>query len=129
MIFGLLLSTCRTKKTEFRRNDNLLDFKSTTAFEIDELIESGEQLLDAIYSDKFVAMTDTIIFKDGMIYISYLSIVNDCGNYAGDIEIKSDSIILQLIDTVGLSCTGQRCDRLIFKIKNSENRKYKIKKW
>lgn len=72
--------------------------------------------------------TDTIRFENDFIYISYLSIVNGCSKYIGNIKIKNDSIHLRLIDTARYVCTEERVDRLVYKIKNSQNKKYIIKK-
>lgn len=96
---------------------------------MDELVDSGEENYQNLKLEKFNLKTDTIQFENDFIYVSYLSIVNACGQYAGDIEIKNGSIYLKLVDTVGIACTSQRVDRLKFKIKNSENKKYGIKKW
>ena len=96
---------------------------------MDSIIESGEENYKRIYSENFNPKTDTIRYEKDLIYISYLSIVNGCAEYVGDIEIKNDSLILNLRDIGEISCTEQRCDRLIFKIKNLEDKKYKIKKW
>ena len=96
--------------------------------DVDKIVELDEQTSRVLYSDSFNTNTDTIKYENGLIYISYLSIVNGCGHYAGDIEIKSDSIILKHIDTVGFSCAEPRCDRLVYIIKNIENKKYLIGK-
>lgn len=126
-LIGLLIS-CE-KKAKFIRNDNLLEFQSLTIMDMDELVDSGEENYQKLNSEKFNLKTDTIRYKKDVIYISYLSIVNGCGQYVGNIEMKNDSILLKLVDTVGIACTEQRVDRLIYKIKNSENKKYLIKKW
>lgn len=96
---------------------------------MDELVDSGEENYRNLNSEKFNLKTDTIRFENEFIYVSYLSIVNGCGQYAGDIEVKNDSIHLKLVDTVGIACTEQRVDRLVYKIKNDGNKKYGIKKW
>ncbi|MDT0557224.1 hypothetical protein RM697_01105 [Ichthyenterobacterium sp. W332] len=127
LLIGLLTSC--VKKTEFIPNENLIEFHRQTIMDMDELVDSGEENYQNLNLEKFNLKTDTIRFENDFIYISYLSIVNACGQYAGDIEIKNDSIYLKLVDTVGIACTSQRVDRLKFKIKNSENKKYGIKKW
>ncbi|MES2284835.1 MAG: hypothetical protein V4547_04035 [Bacteroidota bacterium] len=127
--FAFLVTACATKKQEIKINDQLLDFQSWTVMSVDELVEAGEQTYKGANSKQFNSKTDTIRFDKDIIYISYLSIVNGCGQYGGDIEVKADSIILKLNNLGGIECTEQRCDRLIFKIKNTENKEYKIKKW
>ncbi len=96
---------------------------------MDELVNSGEENYRNLNSKKFNLKTDTIRFENDFIYVSYLSIVNGCGQYSGNIEIENDSIILKLVDTSGIACTEKRVDRLVYKIKNDANKKYGIKKW
>lgn len=96
---------------------------------VDDIAASDATFTRKIYSDEFNYKTDTIEYRDKYIYISYLSIVNGCGNYDGNLKIKSDSIILELDNISGIECTEQRCDRLIYMIYNPENMSYKIKKW
>ncbi len=96
---------------------------------MDELVELPTEEYRILKSEKFNSKTDTIRFEKDLIYVSCLSVVNGCGNYAGNIEFKNDSIHLKLVDTIGIACTEQRVDRLRYKIKNSENKKYGIKKW
>ena len=127
LLIGLLIS-CE-KEAKFIPNENLVDFQRHTIMDMDELVDSGEENYLILNSEKFNSNTDTIRFENGFIYVSYLSIVNGCGQYAGNIEIKNDSIFLKLVDTVGIACAEQRVDRLVYKIKNNGNKKYEIKKW
>jgi hypothetical protein len=129
IISMFFLTACGTKKQEYKPDDKLIDFQSYTVMSMDSIIESGEENYKRIYSENFNPKTDTIRYEKDLIYISYLSIVNGCAEYGGDIEIKNDSLLLNLRDIGEISCTEQRCDRLIFKIKNLEDKKYKIKKW
>jgi len=127
--FAFLFGACGTKYSISGTHDRLLDFQSKTVMDMDDLIEAEEVFYKNLTSDKFNPKTDTIRFDKDVIYISYLSLVNGCSKYKGDIEVNADSIILELKNINGIECTEQRCDRLIFKIKNPENKKYKIKKW
>lgn len=129
IILAFFLYACDTNKQEYKTNDRLIDFKSFSVMSMDSLIESGEANYKLIYSEKFNPKTDTIRYDKDLIYISYLSIVNGCAEYGGDLEIKNDTIFLKLRDIGEISCTEQGCDRLVFKIKNLEYKKYKIKKW
>jgi hypothetical protein len=83
----------------------------------------------SVYPDNFSDKTDTIQFSDDEIYVSYLGIVNGCADYAGDIQFKGDTIILDLINMGEYVCTSQTCDRIKFKVKNEGGKKYIIKKW
>ena len=127
LLIGLLVS-CE-KKTEFVSNENLIEFHRQTIMDMDELVDSGQENYLNLNSKKFNLKTDTIRFENNFIYVSYLSIVNGCGQYAGQIEFKKDSIHLKLVDTVGIACTEKRVERLVYKIKNNGNKKYIIKKW
>lgn len=129
VILVFFLSACATKKPENKINDRLVDFQSYTVMSMDSILAIGEKNYKLIYSEKFNPKTDTIRYEKDLIYISYLSIVNGCAEYCGDLEIKNDSLFLKLINIGELECTEQRCDRLVFMINNFENKKYKIIKW
>lgn len=129
IILVLFLSACETKKQEYKINDRIVGFQSYTVMSMDSILATGEKNYKLIYSERFNPKTDTIRYEKDLIYISYLSIVNGCAEYCGDLEIKNDSLILKLRNIGENECTEQRCDRLVFKIKNFENKKYKIKKW
>ncbi len=96
---------------------------------VDELVSADTAYIRNIYSQDFNNKTDTVEYRGNYIYISYLSMVNGCSEYDGDLEFKADSIILKLDNTSGIECTESRCDRLVYKIRNPENKKYKIKKF
>jgi len=96
---------------------------------MDDIVKLDHRAYQKLQSNEFNKKTDTIRFDKEIIYISYLSIVNGCADYSGDIEIKKDSIFLKLNNINGIECTEQRCDRLIFKIRNPNKEKYKVVKW
>jgi hypothetical protein len=126
----ILLGSCSTKtKTEFIPNDRLISFSDKFVMEIDSLLELDTSFQQAIFSEHFFDKTDTIRFNQNEIYISYLGIVNGCSDYTGDIQFKGDSLILDLVNIGDYACTSQTCDRIKFRIKNEENKKYIIKKW
>lgn len=127
----LILSACGSKKKDFKPHQRLLTFQSSTVMSQDSIIsicESDTSFMKRIENENFENKSDTIRYDEDMIYVSYLSIVNGCAQYSGDIEIKDDSIFLKLKNINGLECTEMRCDRLIFGIRNVENKKYKIYK-
>lgn len=117
--------SCKPKENKHER---LIKFNNYTVMNVDEIILSDSTFINDIYSNEFNKSTDTIEYKDQYIYVSYLSIVNGCATYEGNLEIKSDSIILKLNNISGIECTEIRCDRLIYKINNPENKRYTIKK-
>ena len=129
LISVFLLIACGVKKQEYKIHDRLIDFQSHTTMNVDQIIESGEKNCKQLYSNKFNPKTDTVRYEKDVIYVSCLSIVNECADYVGNINIKEDSIILKLINIGELECTEPRCDRLIYKIKNANGKRYKIKKW
>lgn len=131
MVCLLILSACGSKKMDFKPHQRLLTFQSSTVMSQDSIIsicESDTSFMKRIENENFENKSDTIRYDEDMIYVSYLSIVNGCAQYSGDIEIKDDSIFLKLKNINGLECTEMRCDRLIFGIRNVENKKYKIYK-
>lgn len=131
MVCLLILSACGSKKKDFKPHQRLLTFQSSTVMSQDSIIsicESDTSFMKRIENENFENKSDTIRYDEDMIYVSYLSIVNGCAQYSGDIEIKDDSIFLKLKNINGLECTEMRCDRLIFGIRNVENKKYKIYK-
>lgn len=124
-----ILSACGSKKEEFKPHQRLLTFQGYTVMSQDSIIsicESDTSFMQRIENENFENKSDTIRYDEDMIYVSYLSIVNGCAQYSGDIEIKDDSIFLKLKNINGLYCTEMRCDRLMFGIRNVENKKYKI---
>jgi hypothetical protein len=124
---ALLTMSCKSTKEELHKpNERLLYFSTKTIMEIDQL---NDDEYYSINSDEFNDKTDTIRFTNDEIYISYLSLVTGCANYSGDMQIKGDSIILDPFNTNDIVCTEQSCDRVVFRIKNKGNKKYKIKKW
>jgi len=134
-LFTILSFSCQNsekkKKSEFinNRNKNIIDFKTETVMNMDELINAGEKRYKEISSSDFNKKTDTLSFKNQQIYISYLALVNGCAKYSGDFKIINDSLFLKLFNIGENECTEQRVDRVIFKIDNKENRQYTIVKW
>jgi hypothetical protein len=130
-VIFILFTSCQSRKQEIldKRNKNLLDFKSKTVLDMDEIVERGEKKFQELNSPNFNSKTDTIRFKDNNIYVSYIALVNGCAEYIGDINYKNDSIFLNLINVGEYECTEQRADRLTFIINNPKNRKFAIVKW
>jgi hypothetical protein len=114
---------------ESQKHARLLSFNSKTVMSVDDIVAADTTFIKEIYSEKFNPKTDTIAYRDDLIYISYLSIVNGCANYDGNLKFKSDSVLLELDDISDSACTEPRCDRLIYQIQNPERKRYKIQKW
>jgi hypothetical protein len=127
--FLLTLSSCnknKPEKIEFKPNDRLIDFDMGLVLNQDDIIQLKQSEYELINSKKFNPKTDTIKYKDREISVSYLTFTKGCAEYGGDIKIKEDSIYLELIHTNGIVCGEEVCDRVKFRIRNPENRKYKI---
>jgi hypothetical protein len=129
VFLAVVAASCKTDKVEFQKHERLAEFRSWTVMGMDDLARASEQTYLQIESEQFNPETDTILYNNNSIYISCLSIVNGCGRYSGDIQMRSDSIFLNLVTVVEFACARERCDRLVYKIDNPENRKYKIIKW
>ncbi|AWA31076.1 hypothetical protein HYN48_14090 [Flavobacterium magnum] len=79
-------------------------------------------------SRKFDLEIDTIKYTRDEIYISYLSTMTGCIEYAGDFDIKGDSLNLKLIQLNNVVCPEVEVARVIYKIRNPKNIQYKISK-
>ena len=77
----------------------------------------------------FCPETDSIIYKQDTIYISYIANVNNCGEYKGNVDIRNDSIFLEGNDVSDYACASFRLDRFIFEIHNPDNKEYTIVKY
>lgn len=110
-------------------HERLVDFSSNTVWTMTELTGFDEQTWKALGSKEFNSETDTLLFEEGEIYISYLSLVNGCAQYAGNLDIADDTINLKLVNIADVACTELRCDRLKFVIENIANKSYVIVKW
>jgi hypothetical protein len=117
---------CGSTARENARNERLTDFRSRTIIAMSELDKIPKENYLEIASEEFNPKTDTILFDNNLISVSYLAIVNGCGRYRGDIVVKSDSIFLKLTGIGEYACNGERCDRLVFTIKNPGNKQYTI---
>lgn len=130
----ILFASCKPKEKEAERkiHDRLISFKDSTIMDMDELVSmmsSDTNFIKKVYAENFNEQTDMIEYRNGEISISYLSIVNGCAEYGGNLEFNKDTIFLKLDNLNDIVCTEQRCDRLIYKISNPENKKYIIKKY
>lgn len=115
-------------KSEFVPHERLISFSSDFVMEIDSLFKLDSTLFREIHSENFFDKTDTIQFNNDEIYISYLGLINTCGDYVGDIRFERDTIVLDLINMRDYVCTSLTCYRIRFRIKNKGNKKYNIEK-
>ncbi len=113
---------------EFTPNERIIAFKFAESFTDDQISKiSGDDFV-ILESKNFNPKTDTIKYTKNEIYISYLDALTGCVQYGGDIIIKNDSLILHLIPLNDIACTEMTVDRMIYRIKNPKNIRYKIGK-
>ena len=128
---ALIIISCGDRNSEnevikkIKPNENVISFK------IENILNSEYQKKrpDSLFSIGLDPKTDTIKYSNDEIYISYLSSLTGCVEYAGDIEIKKDSLLLKLIQVNNMACTELNIGRIVFRIKNPKNIKYKFGKY
>ena len=100
---------------------NLISCKINYGVTHEEMINRNR-----IGSKEFNPKTDTIKYIGNEIQISYLEALTGCVKYGGDMEIKDDSLILKLVTLNNEECPELEFARVTYRIKNTENIKYKI---
>jgi hypothetical protein len=109
---------------DFKPNKNVISFKIAKILN-DEYQENRP---DSLFAKNFDPKTDTIQYTEKVIYISYITDLTGCVKYGGDIEIKKDSLLLKLVPINNIACTELDIARVVYRIKNPKNIKYKIGK-
>jgi hypothetical protein len=127
LLLALILFSCREKVPE----ETVIDFKpnkDVLSFQIVKIVndEYTEKNSDSLLTKNFDPKTDTIKYSEKEIYISYLTRLTGCVKYAGDVEIKKDSLLLKLVPINNISCSELDIARIVFRIKNQKNIEYKI---
>ena len=86
-----------------------------------------EQVRQRIFDNKrFYSETDTIAYLNDTLYISYLTYVNACAVYDGNIEIQNDTIFLKAYNIGKHLCLSGRVDRFTYIILNPDKTEYNI---
>lgn len=136
----LMITSCTHKKSikenlsekdtlkGFKPNESVIAFKFTESLTDEQILKITGDDFVILQSKKFNPKTDTIKYTKNEIYISYLDALTGCVEYGGDIIIKNDSLILNLIPLNDIACTEMTVDRMIYRIKNPKNIRYKIGK-
>jgi hypothetical protein len=88
----MILFSCKKSQPVISTHVDLLGFKTQT------LAELGEDLFDELELKAEKEIIQKKYIND-ILYVSHFEILNACGNYQGDIEIKNDTIFLKLILT------------------------------
>lgn len=114
----------------FKPNPKIKKFKIISGiYNEEQIAKMDEKTTWYLNEPTFNPKTDTIKYLKNSIYISYLTFNNSCDELAGDFIEKGDSLKINLVNLNGYTCTERICDRVILKINNPENKKYKITKW
>ena len=135
IIFAGIFYSCsvqseKTDEKKIQKHDNLISFRCEFEMDMDELFDKSDEEYQKLTDDiNFNAKTDTILYLNDTLYISYLTYVNACAEYAGNIEFKNDTIILDAYNILDEVCASGELDRFIYTIYNPENIKYKIVKY
>ena len=112
---------------KIQKNERLISFRCKLVMNSEEMSSKSDkefqQLIDHV---NFHGETDTIRYSTDTLYISYLTSVNACASYDGNIEFHNDSLILKAINIGDIVCLSEEIDRFIYKIYNPENKKYII---
>ena len=117
----ILFISCSTKDNEkdIKRHKDLIHYKSPFLAELGD--ENYDKLSTKIKKDKI----NIDYFKD-IIYVDYLTNVNACGKYFGNIEISNDTIFLiHFLDSDEI-CTSVGIENPTYIINNPEKKKFKI---
>ena len=121
LMIMILLISCSTKDNEkdIKRHKDLIHYKSPFLAELGD--ENYDKLSTKIKKDKI----NIDYFKD-IIYVDYLTNVNACGKYFGNIEISNDTIFLiHFLDSDEI-CTSVGIENPTYIINNPEKKKFKI---
>ena len=121
LMIMILFISCSTKDNEkdIKRHKDLIHYKSPFLAELGD--ENYDKLSTKIKKDKI----NIDYFKD-IIYVDYLTNVNACGKYFGNIEISNDTIFLiHFLDSDEI-CTSVGIENPTYIINNPEKKKFKI---
>ncbi len=127
--FVISIASCNylTIKSEVDKHEKLISFKSVLVMDMGEYLDLDEQERQRIYDNtRFYPETDTIAYLNDTLYISYLTYVNSCAIYDGNIEIRNDTIFLEANNIGEHVCMSGRLDRFIYVIFNPDNIEYTI---
>ena len=123
LLLFILLAACNTSGN--KRHERLISYEARFFGEPGLM---DEKIYRAISGEKFYSKTDTIKYLKGRIYISYLGLLNGCGEHKGAIRFKGDSLFVDAVNVSDEACASETCDRLIFVIENKQNKRFKIVK-
>jgi hypothetical protein len=112
----------------FKPNKDLVEFKIVNGLSDEQVENIDAEGFNYLNSKEFNPKTDTIKYNENEIYVSYLTFLTSGPIYKGDFQIKNDSLILELKPFYDEVMTEESAERVIFKIRNVKNKKYKVGK-
>ena len=104
-------------------------FSAKLVYTIDSLEKLDNKIYQAISSSDFNSKTDTIVYLKNKIYISFLRNATGCADYVGNVKINKDTLKLLFINISDVVCSEENTWRLVYEIKNADNKKYIIAKY
>jgi hypothetical protein len=126
--FSSCNSSVENQQTIAPKHERLLSFRSSKVYNSDQYRKLSVEDCREITSETFDHRTDTILYKQDTLYISYLIYLNSCGAYDGNIRFENDTLILLENNLSKQVCTSGRVDRFMFTIANPENKAYIVKR-
>jgi len=123
VLLVFFLTACQSNSSkESQIHEKLLGFKTKIFADL------GDEKYNK-YEKKADKGNVKIKYIHDIIYVSYYAELNACGEYQGNIDVKNDSIILELNLVSDEVCTSLRIDRITFLIDNpDEKNKIIVKK-
>lgn len=118
----------QNKITQVVQNKRLLNSRSKFTYGADSVERLDSNVYNGITAQSLNKKTDTIIYRNNEIYISCLKITNGCSEYVGDIQFDKDTLKLIVINTSDRVCSESNIWRITYRIANSLNKRYIIKK-
>ncbi len=120
--------TSRASK-QLKKDKSLLTFTAKMVYTVDSLGKLDNKIYQAISSSDFNSKTDTIVYLKNKIHISFLRNAAGCADYVGNVKIYKDTLKLLFINVSGVVCSEENTWRLVYEIKNTDNKKYIIAKY
>lgn len=124
-IILLTLFSCHRRGRTFSHNKKLVSFSSKIIFNSDQYLNKSDSFFSKLNNIQYFKNEfGSIDYKEGLVTVKYLTVVNDCGKYVGDMDISNDTIFLHSESTSLIECASGRIDEFSYSIKNPENKKF-----
>lgn len=121
------MASCNYRTIQIEKHEKLISFSSKRVLDMGEYLDLDEHARQRINDNRrFYSGTDTIAYSNDTLYVSYLTYVNACAHYDGDIEIQNDTIFLRSSIIAEHVCMSGRVDRFVYVIFNPDKIEYTI---